>query len=371
MSATAVDTSSPVAIFTDGLFDDLHAKTAHGIIRYGQRDVVAVIDQRFAGRLASDVLPFCRRPVPLVATVEEAIALGARALLIGVAPAGGQLTPEWRRLLEIAMAASLDVEAGLHSELARDPGLVAAAKRTGVQLRDLRIVPEEIDLPRGRAHRRPGLQVVHTVGSDCAIGKMSVALELDETARRRGLDSCFVATGQTGVAIAGWGIAVDHVISDFVAGAAESLVDQGGDRADLLFVEGQGALFHPAYSGVTIGLLHGSAPDVLVLAHKHGSTSPYGYEGTAIPPLPELVHAYELVSAPISKARVAAIALNTAELASDDEARAAIADVEDETGLPCDDAPRFGADRLLDAVLASLDELPETTAVTPSALPPR
>jgi uncharacterized NAD-dependent epimerase/dehydratase family protein len=363
MSATAVDMSSPVAILTDGLFDDLHAKTAHGIIRYGQRDVVAVIDQRFAGRLANEVVPFCRRPVPLVATVEEAIALGARALLIGVAPAGGRLTPEWRRLLEIAMAASLDVEAGLHTELARDPGLAAAAERAGVQLRDLRVVPKELELPRGRAHRRAGVRVVLTVGSDCAIGKMSVALELDETARRRGFDSCFVATGQTGIAIAGWGIAVDHVISDFVAGAAESLVDQGAARGDLLFVEGQGALFHPAYSGVTVGLLHGSAPDVLVLAHKHGATSPYGYEDTAIPPLAALIQAHELVSAPISEARVAAIALNTADLATDDQARAAIASVEDDTGLPCDDVPRFGADRLLDAVLATLDDVPETTPV--------
>lgn len=130
------------------------------------------------------------------------------------------------------MAASLDVEAGLHNELACDPDLAAAAARNGVALRDLRAVPEYLELPLGHAHRRPGVQVVQTVGSDCAIGKMSVALEVDATARARGLGSCFVPTGQTGVAIAGWGIAVDHVKSDFVAGAAESLVDQGAARGD-------------------------------------------------------------------------------------------------------------------------------------------
>ncbi|MGZ8693769.1 MAG: DUF1611 domain-containing protein [Gaiellaceae bacterium] len=364
MRPTPVDTSSPLAILTDGLFDDLHAKTAHGIIRYGQREVVAVVDARFAGRAADDIVPFCRRPVPIVATVEEAIALGARALLIGVAPAGGKLTPEWRRTLETAMAAAVDVEAGLHSELTDDPDLAAAAARNGVELRDLRLVPENIELPLGRAHRRPGVRVVLTTGSDCAIGKMSVALELDEAARARGLASCFVPTGQTGIAIAGWGIAVDHVISDFIAGAAESLVDQGATRGDLLFVEGQGAIFHPAYSGVTLGLLHGSAPDALVLAHKHGSESIYGYEDTAIPPLAELVQAHELVCAPISEARVAAIALNTADLGADDAARAAIASVEDETGLPCDDVPRFGADRLLDAVLSELESAPQAAGAT-------
>jgi uncharacterized NAD-dependent epimerase/dehydratase family protein len=246
---------------------------------------------------------------------------------------------------------ALDVEAGLHSELAE---VVAAAERNGVALRDLRAVPEELELPRGRAHRRPDLRVVHTVGSDCAIGKMSAVLELDDTARRRGLRSCFVPTGQTGIAIAGWKIAVAHVVSDFVAGAAELLVDQGGTRGDLRFVEGQGALFHPAYSGVTLGLLRGTAADALVLAHKQGATKTYGYEDTPIPPLAELVQAYELMCALSREASVAAIALNTAKFRDDEQARLAIAWVEDETGLFCDDAPRFGADRLLDVVLKAL-----------------
>jgi uncharacterized NAD-dependent epimerase/dehydratase family protein len=186
------------------------------------------------------------------------------------------------------------------------------------------------------------------------IGKKVVTLELDRVARERGLRSVYVPTGQTGVAIAGWGIAVDHVISDYVAGAAERLVHEGSERGDLLFVEGQGALFHPAYSGVTLGLLHGSAPDRLVLVHKAGTTAIRNYPDLPIPPLPELIGAYEGVARHVRPTLVAAIALNTSELASDHEAREAIAAAEAETGLVADDVVRFGSDRVLEAVLESL-----------------
>jgi uncharacterized NAD-dependent epimerase/dehydratase family protein len=191
------------------------------------------------------------------------------------------------------------------------------------------------------------------VGSDVAIGKKAVTLELDMAARRRDLRSVYVPTGQTGIAIAGWGIAVDHVLSDYVSGAAERLVDEGGERGDLLFVEGQGCLFHPAYSAVTLGLLHGSSPDVLVLAHKAGATKLAGYD-VAIPPLTELIAAYEAVSRPLRPARVAAVALNTADL-DDQAARRAVEETEAATGLTADDLVRFGPDRVLDAVLSELE----------------
>jgi uncharacterized NAD-dependent epimerase/dehydratase family protein len=193
------------------------------------------------------------------------------------------------------------------------------------------------------------VRVVHTVGSDCAIGKMSVTLELDAAARARGLESAFVATGQTGIAISGWGIAVDHVVSDFVAGAAARLVEEGAQRAPLLFVEGQGALQHPAYSGVTLGLLHGCLPDALVLCHRAGATVLDDYHETAILPLAELVALYEGAIGWIRPAPVRAIALNTRGL-DDDAARAAIEAVAAETGLPTTDPVRFGADALLEAV---------------------
>jgi uncharacterized NAD-dependent epimerase/dehydratase family protein len=344
---------SRLALFTGDGFAHPHAKTAHGILRYGEREVVAVVDAKHAGETAAAVVPYVRRPAPIVGTVAEAVALGANVLVIGVAPFGGALTEEWRAALLEAIAAGLDVEAGLHTVLADDPELAAAANSAGVTLRDLRAAPPGLSVPAGPA-QRPDVRVVHTVGSDCAIGKMSVTFELDAAARARGLDSAFVATGQTGIAIAGWGIAVDHVISDFVAGAAARLVEEGAQRASLLFVEGQGALGHPAYSGVTLGLLHGCLPDVLVLCHRAGATVLDDYPETSIAPLPELVATYENAAGWVRPARVAALALNTRGL-DDEAARAAIASASEETGLPAADPVRFGAESLLDAVTAEAD----------------
>jgi len=353
--------SERLAIFAEGLFAKHTGKTAHGVIRYGTREVVAVIDSTCAGRTASEVEPFCLKPVPIVATLEEALALEPGTLLIGVAPAGGKLDPAWRPTLLAAIEAGLSLEAGLHTQLNQDEELRVAAEGRGVDLRDLRQAPPGLSVPQGPYSRPDGVQVVHSVGSDTVIGKKVVTLELDRAARERGLRSVYVPTGQTGVAIAGWGIAVDHVISDYVAGAGERLVLEGAERGDLLFVEGQGAIFHPAYSGVTLGLLHGSAPDLLVLVHKAGATHNRNYPDLPIPPLNELIAAYERAAAPVRPTRVAAIALNTSDL-DEDAARAAIADAERETGLVSDDVVRFGPERVLDAVLRALD----TTAKRPA-----
>jgi uncharacterized NAD-dependent epimerase/dehydratase family protein len=346
--------SEKLAIFAEGLFAAHNGKTAHGVIRYGTRDVVAVIDSTQAGRSAVEVVPFALRDVPIVATLREAIDRGATALLVGVAPTGGKLDPSWRSVLLEAIDAGLHVEAGLHTQLSEDPHLRRAATRAGVALRDLRAAPPDLAVPKGPNSRPASARVVHSVGSDTVIGKKVVTLELDRAARERGLRSVFVPTGQTGVAIAGWGIAVDHVISDYVAGAAERLVHEGAGRGDLLFVEGQGALFHPAYSGVTLSLLHGSAPDLLVLVHKAGAAGIRNYPDLPIPSLPELVAAYEGVARRVHPARVAAIALNTAGLGSDEDAREAIAAAQAETGLVADDVVRFGSERVLGAVLAEL-----------------
>jgi uncharacterized NAD-dependent epimerase/dehydratase family protein len=195
---------------------------------------------------------------------------------------------------------------------------------------------------------------VLTVGSDCAVGKMTVALELDRAARARGLASEFVPTGQTGIAIAGWGISVDAVVADFIAGAAEQLVVEGRRRGgELLWVEGQGSLVHPAYSGVTLGLFHGSVPHALVLCHNAGSTEIEGSPGHPLPPLPALVDLHERMSLPRRSARVVAIALNTAALTAD-EAAAAVESTTAQTGLLAADPVRNGPDAMLDAVLAGL-----------------
>ena len=332
-------------VLAEGRSADPHyGKTARGIIRYASDPTVAILDSTRAGEH--------EQGIPVVATVEEALAFGPTTAIVGVATQGGRFPPAWRRLLEASIAAGLDVESGLHEFVAEDPELAELARRHGVELRDLRRPPEGLSVPTG-ANLEVDAAIVLTVGSDCAIGKKTVALELDLEARRRGLDSVFVPTGQTGIAIAGWGIAVDAVVADFLAGAAERLVVEGAARGGkLLFVEGQGSIVHPMYSGVTVGLLHGAAPHVLVLCHLAGATEIEGCPGHPIPPLPDLVELYERSSLPRRPAEVACVALNTASLDSEDDARTAIAAVERETSLPTDDPVRFGAGRLLDSVLA-------------------
>ncbi len=242
----------------------------------------------------------------------------------------------------------------MHEFISDDPELIELASARGVELRDLRKPPLGLNVPTG-ANLEVDASIVLTVGSDCAIGKKTVAVELDLEARRRGLASVFVPTGQTGIAIAGWGIAVDAVVSDFLAGAAERLVVEGARRGgELLFVEGQGSLVHPLYSGVTLGLVHGAAPHLFVLCHAAGATEIEGCPGHPIPPLIELVELHERIALPARKAAVACIALNTASIADDGDARRAIAAVAEETDLPTDDPVRFGAEHLLDALLARL-----------------
>ena len=195
--------------------DPHHGKTARGVMRYRPEEIVALLDSTRAGEEQDGF--------PIVGTVDEALPLGATTALVGVATAGGRFPPAWRELLKDAIRAGLDVENGLHEFITDDAELSGLAREHGVELRDLRKPPPGLNVPTG-ANLTHGSRVVLTVGSDCAIGKMSVALELDRAARRRGLKSQFVPTGQTGIAIAGWGIAIDAVVSDFLAGATEQLV---------------------------------------------------------------------------------------------------------------------------------------------------
>jgi uncharacterized NAD-dependent epimerase/dehydratase family protein len=330
-------------ILGEGFSHDPHyGKTMRGIVRYGPDPVVAILDSRRAGE--------SHEGIPVVGTVEDALPHGPTVAVVGVATQGGRFPPAWRELLKSSIAAGLDVESGLHEFLTEDPELTQLAREHGVTLRDLRKPPEGLSVPTG-ANLEVDAKIVLTVGSDCAIGKKTVAVELDLEARRQGLESVFVPTGQTGIAIAGWGIAVDAVVADFLAGAAERLVVEGAARGGkLLFVEGQGSLIHPMYSGVTLGLVHGAAPHAFVLCHRAGQTEVEGCAGHPIPPLAEIVELHERISLPARRAQVACIAVNTAHLAGDDDARAAVKGAEDETGLPADDPVRFGAGRLLDAV---------------------
>ena len=310
-------------------------------MRYRPEDVVAILDSTRAGTEQNGF--------PVVASVADALRYGPTVALVGVATAGGRFPPAWRALLTDSIDAGLDLENGLHEFMTRDDELVARARERGVELRDLRRPPDDLNVPTG-ANLTHGGTTVLTVGSDCAIGKMTVALELDREARRRGISSEFVPTGQTGIAIAGWGIAVDAVVSDFIAGAAERLVLEGVARGgELLFVEGQGSVLHPAYSGVTLGLIHGSAPNAYVLCHVAGQALVDDNPQFTMPPLRELIDLHERLSLLARPATVRGIALNTRHLGAD-EARAAVAAAEAETGLPVDDPVRFGAAKLMDAL---------------------
>jgi uncharacterized NAD-dependent epimerase/dehydratase family protein len=326
--------------------DPHYGKTARGVMRYVPEQVVALLDTQRVGET--------EHGFPIVGSVEDALGYEPDTALVGVATQGGRFPPAWRELLRASIASGLDVENGLHEFLTDDPELVELAAQHDVELRDLRKPPEDLNVPTGENLEVHG-QIVLTVGSDCAIGKMTVSLELDGEAQRRGLRSVFVPTGQTGIAIAGWGICVDAVVSDFIAGAAERLVVEGTQKGDLLWVEGQGALLHPAYSGVTLGLIHGSAPHAYVLCHLAGSTAIEGYAEHPIPPLGELVELHERASLTARPAPVACVAINTRDL-DEDDALTAIAEAEAETGVPADDPVRFGAGKLLDAVLALRNE---------------
>jgi uncharacterized NAD-dependent epimerase/dehydratase family protein len=325
--------------------DPHHGKTARGVVRYAPEKVVAILDSQRAGETYEGF--------PIVGSVNDALCFGPTTALVGVATQGGRFPPEWRELLKSCLAKGLDIENGLHERVSDDPELVELAARHGAELRDLRKPPPDLNVPTGENLTVPA-RIVLTVGSDCAIGKMTVALELDLEARRRGVASVFVPTGQTGIAIAGWGIAVDAVIADFIAGAAERLVVEGVERGgELLWVEGQGALSHPQYSGVTLGLYHGSAPHSLVLCHRAGQEFVDEDPRFPIPPLSELVELHERTALIARPAPVAAIALNTRDL-DEDAARAAIEAAEAETGLRADDPVRFGAAGIVDAVVARI-----------------
>ncbi len=333
------------AILAPGLFATRGAKTAHGTIAYSADATVAVIDASQAGKRVRDVVPYLACDAPVVASVDEALAFGPTALLIGVAPAGGALPPDWRAAILRAIGAGLEIVSGLHDFLGDDAEFAAAAARSGARIRDLRTPPP----PRifSGAGARVGARVVLTVGSDCAVGKMTAALELSAAARAAGVDARFVATGQTGIAIAGAGIPIDRTICDFTSGAAEALVLENAD-AELLFVEGQGGINNPAFAAVTLGLLYGTSPDALVLAHLATRTHIEDY-GTPLLSLPRLVEVYETLCATVKPARVAGIALNTHGL-GDADARRALAGARHATGLPCDDVVRNGPSALYAAM---------------------
>jgi uncharacterized NAD-dependent epimerase/dehydratase family protein len=340
--AAMIRTEAPerrYAVLAEGWFAKDHAKTAHGLIRYGRDEVACVIDSTLAGKHVAEVMPGLGRDAPIVGALEEALELAPTSILVGLAPAGGRLPPEWMETLRSAAGAGLEIVSGLHQRL--------AFEFPDKPVWDVREPPEDVPLFSGEGFG-VSPKVALTVGTDSAIGKMTATLEIERSAREAGLSTEFVPTGQTGVVIAGWGICVDAVISDFIAGASEQLVLEAARTSpDLILVEGQGSLGHPAYSGVTLGLMHGSCPDCLILCSADPAEQVF--QGVPRPSPARIARLYEEVAALIKPAPVVAVSLNTRGL-GEKRAKDLIAAVADETGLPTADPFRTSAAPLLRAI---------------------
>ena len=334
-------------ILAEGNFGPLTSKTANACIRYAESEVVAVLDSTHAGMSAQQVLGF-GGDIPVVASFAEAMTRQPNALLIGIAPVGGQFPDAWRVIVCDALRAGLNVWNGLHTMLGDDAEFASLAAASGAVIRDLRRAPADLDIAYGRV-RESSATVVLTVGTDCNIGKMTTQLQVRDAVRTMGIRTNFAATGQTGILIEGRGIGVDAVVADFIAGAAERLTLEAADDADVVLVEGQGSLLHPAYSGVTLGLMHGSLPHAMVLCTQPSRTTIHRYPWVPIPPIRDVIRLYEHSMQYLRPSPVIAIAMNTFNL-SDAEAREAVDRMQQETGLPATDTVRYDPAPIANAI---------------------
>jgi uncharacterized NAD-dependent epimerase/dehydratase family protein len=347
---SSVFEATRLAILAEGKLGVLTSKTAACITRYQPDRVACVIDSSKAGLTVENVLGF-GGGIPVIASIDEAYAFSPDTLLIGIAPRGGALPPPWRKTVLSAVAHGLNVISGLHTMLADDPEISELARRNDVKIWDIRepVIPDGIS--EGKLRERAG-HVILTVGSDSRSGKMTVAFELARALRSRGTKAQFVATGQTGILLEGWGVVVDRVPGDFMSRVVEDLTVRALASSDVAVVEGQGSLIHPGYSGVALAIMHGCYPDAMVLCHQSTRLEIEGYD-VAIPGLGELVGMHESMCRHVFPSKVIAIALNTFDMA---EERAAeyIEAAERETGLPATDPVRMGSDKVCEAVEALL-----------------
>jgi uncharacterized NAD-dependent epimerase/dehydratase family protein len=324
-------------------------KTGLALIRYRPETIAVIIDAECAGESLRSLTNIpC--DAPIVASVSDAIAYQPTVLAIGIAPSGGLLPDAWRSELRDAIASGLSIMNGLHTRMSAIPELQTLLQ-PGQWIWDIRQEPAGLKVGSGAARSLPCLRVL-TVGTDMGVGKMATSLELDQASQKRGLRSRFLGTGQAGIMIAGDGIPLDAIRVDFASGAVEQLVMRHGNHADILHIEGQGSLLSPA-STATLPLIRGSQATHLILVHRAGQTHIRSFPDFPIPPLKDVIHVYETVAAAggsFAFTKVVGIALNTAHL-DEKAARAAIAQTQQETGLPCTDPVRYGADELLNAIV--------------------
>jgi uncharacterized NAD-dependent epimerase/dehydratase family protein len=336
-----------ILILAEGKFSPLRSKTANGAIVYIHEQVVGVLDSTKAGKTAQQVLGY-GGDIPVIRSLEDGLHLNPTHLLIGIAPPGGRLPHEWRPLILSALKNKLHILSGLHTILSDDSEFHEAARLNGVVITDYRKIPPEYEvIPKGSWRTRKA-KVVLSVGTDSNIGKMTTMLRLRSEFEKRGLKADFVATGQTGMLIRGRGIAVDSIISDYIAGCIELEIDKSvSEGFDYVFVEGQGALTHMGYSGVTLGLIHGSMPDAFILCHQ--PTRLKDDFGNTLPSLDDCIRLHEEVMKHFKHSSVVGIGVNSIGL-TDQESMEFSLKIEQETGLPTIDTFRFGAARLADAL---------------------
>lgn len=328
--------NTPYLLFLGDAPDALSAKVAQGVKDWRPENCVGQFRQE--GCQADMGLPDM--------TIQEAVAAGAKTLIVGVANRGGHISESWNSTFEEALAEGMDIASGLHNLLTDNPKLVELAAQHGQSLFDVRV--PQVDFPIANGKKRSGKRCL-AVGTDCSVGKMYTAMAMEKTMRERNMNATFRATGQTGILITGGGIPLDAVVADFMAGAVEWLTpDNDDDHWDL--IEGQGSLFHASYSGVTMALVHGGAPDALVLCHEPTRAHMRGLPDYELPSL-ELLRDTALTLARFvnPNCEVVGISVNTAAL-GEDEAVALLKEIEDRMQLPCVDPFRHGADRLVDAL---------------------
>ena len=335
-------------IYAQDQFGTPASKTGNSVIRYSATNVAAILDASRSGRTSQDVLGY-GGGIPVVSSVDEGVRLGADSLLVGIALAAGGLPTALRDVIARSLELGLDIWNGLHGFVGDDPELAAIAQRSGATIHDVRRPPADLPVGSGRV-RELEQTVLLAVGTDANIGKMTVMLQLRDALKTRGVRAGFAPTGQTGIFIEGWGLCVDAVVADFIAGASEAVTIRAARDNDVVLVEGQGSILHPGYSGVSLGLLHGSLPHGLIACHQPSRSTFRHNAWLKIPPLSEVIALHEAIANPLRPVRTIAVSLNTADL-SDREARAVIERTASETGLPTSDPVRYDITPLADAVI--------------------
>lgn len=333
-----------ITLLTQGQSNPFVAKTAISMLRYRDADIVAVLDSQANAETAGELFGFSNS-TPVV----DQLLLESQSdsLYIGIAPPGGKLPSEWKPIILEAIRRGMDIVSGLHDFLVHDPDYVVAAEQAGVTLLDVRQNTFG-EIATGQPFRKECVRIL-SVGQDCSVGKMVATLEIDAGLRERGLDSRFLATGQTGIMIKGHGIPIDCVVSDFVNGAAEQLV-RDHQQHDFVLVEGQGSISHPAYSAVTAGLLHGSRPDGMVFCYEAARDQVKGLQDIPLPTIQQQMDCYLQMANVLEPSRFVGFAVNSRKL-SEVESAQEIDRIEQEFGLPACDVYRTGADKLVDACI--------------------